>query len=92
MKLHTLKIEKQYYYKVMSEVKKAELRKNDRNFKVNDLIIFVDTNGEIFDNCLPTIFRITDICEYQDALKEDYVMLSIEHCYNSNERLSWKDK
>lgn len=82
MKIHTLKIERKYYEKVIGGVKKAELRKNDRDFNINDLIIFVDTNGELFDNYLPFMFRITDICEYKDALKEGYVMLSIQQCIN----------
>ena len=84
MKIHTLKIERQYYDKVIPGIKKAELRKNDRDFKVNDLLIFVDTNGELIDSCLPTMFRITDVCEYKDALKEDYVMLSIDNCNDYN--------
>lgn len=36
---HTVKITKQYFVKLLSKEKTFELRKNDRNYKVGDVII-----------------------------------------------------
>lgn len=36
---HIVKIKKQYFVKLLSEEKTFELRKNDRNYKVGDVII-----------------------------------------------------
>ena len=41
MTLHTLKIEKQYFEAICNKEKLFELRKNDRNYKVGDLINFI---------------------------------------------------
>ena len=41
MKLHELKIKDEYYEDIISGTKKAELRKNDRDYQVGDLIHFI---------------------------------------------------
>ena len=38
MKTHDLKIEKKYFNDVIAERKKFEVRKNDRNYQVNDIL------------------------------------------------------
>ena len=42
MKLHKLKILPEYYEKVLSKEKMFEIRKDDRNFKVGDVIDFLN--------------------------------------------------
>lgn len=81
--IHILKIRKEFYDLVRCGCKKAELRFNDRNFKVGDFITFINVDGTeypystmIFDN----IYLITNVCYYEEALKDNYVMLSIEQC------------
>ena len=80
MKLHILKIEKSYFKDVIENKKKAELRKNDRNFEVDDLIHFTDIYGDDFHIFSNNVFRIThilkDVPKY--GLDKDYVILSIE--------------
>ena len=41
MNLHQLKIKKEFYLAVASGLKTFEIRKNDRNFQIGDLIHFV---------------------------------------------------
>ena len=80
MKLHVLKIKEKYLYLVLQGQKKAELRKDDRDYRCGDLIHFVNVNGKEFDVFGNNLFRITDITrdvkEY--GLQDGYVMLSIE--------------
>ena len=80
MKLHLLKQEPQYYEAVMKCSKKAELRINDRDFKVGDLIHFTRVNGDEYDSSM-NAFIITHIIKVSDITLEPenkYVVLSIE--------------
>ena len=82
MKMHLLKINSIYYEQVMFGRKKAELRKNDRDFKVGDLIHFTRIDGSEYEEL--NMFIITHILPVRDIMpdSEDYVMLSIDkYCY-----------
>ena len=78
MKLHVLKIERNYYEEVMSERKKAEFRLDDRDYSVGDLIHFTDTNGKEYEDFF-NLFFITHILPCRSIIQEatDYVVLSI---------------
>ena len=80
MKLHVLKIKPCYFYYVRNEIKKAELRQDDRQYEVGDLIHFVDTKGCEIDGFSDNIFEITHILrnvpEY--GLDINYAILSIK--------------
>ena len=80
MKLHTLKIQPYYYFFVNNGMKKAELRKNDREYQVGDLIHFVDEHSQDFLNNPDNVFKITHILENveQFGLNKEYCILSIE--------------
>lgn len=86
MKLHTLKIQAGFYYAVMKCYKTFELRKNDRDFLISDLIHFVNVNGEDFTNEPNNVYQITyvlkDVEEY--GLDKDYCILGIK-------KLEWSD-
>ena len=79
MKLHILKIESVYYNEINFGIKTFELRKNDRDYKVFDLIHFVDTNGQDFkENCnnvYQIIYILKDVEKY--GLDKDYCILGI---------------
>lgn len=79
MKLHVLKITKDYYFAVMSEQKKAEFRNNDRNFKVGDLIHFTNIIGDEYEATF-NLFVITHILPCKEVVEDlnDYVILSIK--------------
>lgn len=80
MKLHILKIEKQYFFPVWNESKKAELRQDDRDYVVGDLIHFVQVDGKEFINFTDNIFIITHILRnvHEYGLMHGYAMLSIK--------------
>ena len=86
MKLHELKIKHEYLIDVALGNKTFELRYNDRDYQVGDLIRFIDisvgyTNNDvepsIYEN---TLYRITyvlkDVEKY--GLDKDYCILGIK--------------
>ena len=89
MKLHELKILHKYLIDVSLGIKTFELRKNDRDYQVGDLIHFIDIRE---DNITPnnglvepyidenTLYRITyvlkDVEKY--GLDKDYCILAIK--------------
>lgn len=88
MKTHILKLNKDYVDLVMLNIKKFELRKNDRDYQIDDKIHFVDVDGNDFNNHFRTqdstnLFVITyilqDVPEY--GLDEDFCILGIERVY-----------
>lgn len=77
MVVHDLKIEPKYFESVINGIKIFELRKNDRNFQVNDLVRLREfSNGEYTGRVIEK--SITYILQggcY--GLEEGYVILSI---------------
>jgi hypothetical protein len=80
IKVHELKIQHQYYWDVIGGFKTAELRMNDRDFKVGDMVKLLDP----LNKGLYTLLIITHVCDYPDALKEGYVMLSFKMIHSLN--------
>ena len=89
MKLHELKIKHEYLIEVDRGRKTFELRKNDRDYQVGDLIHFIDIKDEekVFNTwgVEPSIdkdalYKITyvlkDVPEY--GLDKDYCILGIK--------------
>ena len=80
MKLHELKIKYEYFKEVLRENKTFELRKNDRDYQVGDLIHFVKTDGNEYIICSQVVFRIIyilkDVPQY--GLDKDYCILGIK--------------
>lgn len=84
MATHRLKIQEQYADAVLNGTKTFEVRKNDRNFKVGDKIVFdVVTNegdavGEAARHPLNgATFRIDYILDDFEGLAQKYVALAI---------------
>lgn len=85
MKTHGLKTIQPYFDQVKNGTKTAELRKNDRDFKVGDYILLQEyeyygttliPNGRYTTNAI--LAEITDVCHYPAALKDGWVMLSFK--------------
>ena len=89
MKLHELKILHKYLIDVSLGIKTFELRKNDRDYQVGDLIHFIDIREDNItpNKCLVepyidenTLYRITyvlkDVEKY--GLDKDYCILAIK--------------
>lgn len=81
IKLHNVKLLKEYFNSVACGDKKFEVRLNDRNYKVNDKLIL---NEVIYENDLPVYTgrsintRITYVLNNNNYLKDGYVILGID--------------
>lgn len=77
MKLHELKILPKYYEKVINGEKRFEIRKDDRNFKVGDLIRLNEFDNEYTGrDCIFEIIYKLDGGNY--GLEKGYCVLSIK--------------
>lgn len=90
MKLHELKIKRKYFEEIIAKHKPFELRKNDRDFQVGDLVNFTIVDEEPAQGALnqllekikypQMVFRITyvlkDVPEY--GLDKDYCIFGIK--------------
>ena len=80
--IHNLKIKEEFIDEIIKDNKGFEIRKNDRDFQVGDLIHFLDVNGNEFskERCVPKYYGITyvlkDCPEY--GLAKEYCILSIK--------------
>lgn len=78
MKLHELKILPEYYEKVKEGEKRFELRKDDRNFQVGDLIRLCEYDGANYtgrDTLYEILYKL-DGGQY--GLEKGYCILSIK--------------
>lgn len=74
---YTFKVNQNVYDYIVSGKKTFDIRKNDRDYKVGDLIKFVDLNGKDFENYAYRIYEITYISK-----SKDYVVFSIKENKN----------
>ena len=73
---HKLKIKSEYFSAVINKTKTAEIRYNDRNYQVDDILILneIDENGVFTgNNCAVIVTHVLDDNQY---LQTGYVMLS----------------
>ena len=76
MKTHNLKIKMQYAWAVKLGIKTFELRKDDRGFKVGDLIEFTVIDGELPLPVYQITYVLKGVPEY--GLADDYCILAIK--------------
>lgn len=78
-KQHDLKILTEYFQDVCSRSKPFELRKNDRNFKVGDILLLQEFDGEKLtgNQVKRTVTYILDNVE-QYGLMKGFVIMGIE--------------
>ena len=78
--VHYLKIKPEYYKDVECGLKTFELRKNDRNFQVGDILMLIklDDNGNETDQVtrVKVNYILKDCPQY--GLKEGYAILGID--------------
>lgn len=82
MNIHLLKLNEIYANDVYNLVKRFEIRKNDRDYQVGDIIRFTVVNsGVIIEHPINYVdFVIT--YKFDDfGLKNDYVILGIDKYY-----------
>ncbi len=73
--IHVLKILPEYYEPVSEGIKKFEIRKNDRDFKVRDYIVLREWDGKRYTGKYYT-GRISYILDDPDYVKDGYVVFS----------------
>lgn len=80
MKVHELKIEPKYFEAVKDGGKKFEIRKNDRDYKVGDILVLLeyDKYYEAFTGEKITV-EISYMTDY--AQQDGYVVLGIEEIW-----------
>lgn len=78
MKIHDLKIDPVYYKAVLSGSKRFEVRKNDRDFKIYDILLLREydrnKNNYTGKEIRKKIYYILDNPEY---LREGYIILGL---------------
>ncbi|MED4377957.1 DUF3850 domain-containing protein [Schinkia azotoformans] len=75
--IHKLKTWPEYFLAVALDKKTSEIRKNDRDFKVNDLVFLQEydpANSKLTGREIAT--KITYLTDFEQ--KENYVVMSIE--------------
>lgn len=79
MTVHYLKIKPEYYRDVQSGLKKFELRKNDRNFQVGDVLMLIKLDDKGNETDQVTRVKVTYILKDcpQYGLKDGYAILGI---------------
>jgi hypothetical protein len=76
---HKLKCQTKYYEAAEKGLKSFELRKNDRNFQVYDMVELFEVVGDVFTGRKLPPKEIKYICEGgQFGLDKDYVILQLE--------------
>ena len=78
MKTHDLKIERKYFDDVITERKRFEVRKNDRDYQVNDILSLneYDKDKQVYTGRHISV-KVLYILDDSAFLKEGYVVLSI---------------
>ena len=61
MAQHFIKCDKEVYLAVLQGVKKFEFRKNDRNYKLGDMVVLIETVGGAYTGYTCSVGPITYI-------------------------------
>ena len=79
--IHALKVDKKYFWTIACGQKTFEIRKNDRNYKVGDLLALneydVETEQYTWKSCLVYVDYILTDAPY---VPDGYVAMSIKPC------------
>ena len=84
MKYHELKIEERFFEGIVNNTKTFEIRKNDRNYEIGDIIHFTitdSTNDEMnkkADDLLLKIVGILKDSDFPQGIKEGYCIISFK--------------
>ena len=79
MQEHKIKIDTKYFDDVAREIKTFEVRKNDRAYKVGDLLVINEYDREIEEYTGRYIrASIAYILDEQEYLRDGYVILALE--------------
>lgn len=77
IRVHNLKIKPEYFKDIVRGVKKFEVRKNDRNFKVNDLIVLEEFDSKGYTGKYINA-EITYVLDDHEYCKNGYVVFGFK--------------
>ncbi len=82
--IHSLKIGPMFFNAVANGEKKAEMRKNDRDFKCGDFLLLREWEGEYSGNKL--VVKVTHILSLDGLVvgSGNWVMMSVSHIENND--------
>ncbi len=88
MKIHELKTICRYFKEVWDEEKRFEVRKNDRNFKVGDLLLLRElfihpNNGNTNYTGCEVLVLVEYILSDVDYCKEGYVIIGFKEIHRT---------
>lgn len=89
MKIHELHIRSNFMDKILSGKKTFEIRKNDRDFQVGDLIQFLELGIVDDEKFIMQRYKIVYILhshEFPNGIPEDYCVMSIERYVEDKSR------
>ena len=78
---HHLKCWPKYYYSVKEGMKRFEIRKNDRGYKIGDIIVllcWVPEDQHFIIHKHDPMFKITYILDEHEGLKPGFVIMQLE--------------
>lgn len=78
MKIHKLKTLHEYFVAQILGIKKFEVRYNDRDYNVGDILILREWNNDIGYTGTVLYVRVTYILREFEGLKDGFVVLSTE--------------
>lgn len=80
--IHDLKIDPLFFNAVANGEKKAEVRKNDRNFKCGDFLLLREWDGKYTGNKL--VVKVTHISPLGLFIGGNWVVMSVSHIENND--------
>lgn len=75
---HDLKVLPGYFLALIGDLKTFEVRKKDRDYKVNDLLVLNEWNPDIGYTGARTVRKISYILDNEEYCKDGYVILSMK--------------
>ena len=84
-KKHVLKIEEHFYRSIVDGTLNFNLRKNDRDYEVDDIVVFRpyscesgEYGPESFEYIITTIIHHTEVAVGEDALNDGYCVFGFK--------------
>ncbi len=96
--VHLLKTLPENFNKVATGVMSFQLRKNDRDYKLNDILVLQEYVGSVHDEDQYTgrqfVCRVNCILTEDDGLQQNYVLLNISkiHLFGNRAGLRYETK
>lgn len=79
--VHAVKIKPQYFKDLVTGKKTFEVRKNDHNYKVGDIIALNEFDDKSGYTDKSALFVITYVMTDKEYVKEGFAVLGVKRCY-----------